>query len=238
MGRKVRKDRRNELILAIIGAAAVIIAAIIRIIPDVGDRLRLFQSIPGVTATPSSTTALTFVPTLKGTPTVIFTPFMETPTAIFTSVVTPVATSTPTPVPRILILKPEDFMGLSRAPSAAICGSKHETREEIVVPAGSTQLIVTIVIPWGRGEQGLHGPLGSGVDIVVAGDTKEERITEDNYKDVIERNGFKDHYLYLQGEEFSHTFDISGKAKVNFTIKIVGGQSACLDFQEARLEFR
>ena len=118
-----------------------------------------------------------------------------------------------------------------------MCGSEYETTE-IGIPEGSIQLIVTIVIPWGGAEQGLHGPLGSGVDIVVDSDTKQERISEQNAKLTVQRSdGFEDYYRYLQGGEFSHTFDIRGKAKVSLTIKMVGGERACLDFQEARLEF-
>ena len=228
MSKEAKKSTRNgRFIPAILKAMAVIIAAIITAIvgPIVVDKFSPATSGPGIAPTPTSTAVPTLVSMPTGTPTVTFTP-TGTPSAACT------------PASQTLILKAKDFKSLPGTGPVVMCGSKYETREEICVPVESTQLIVTIVIPWGRGEQGLHGPLGSGVDIVVAGDTKEERITEDNYKDVIERNGFKDHYLYLQGEEFSHTFDISGKAKVNFTIKIVGGQSACLDFQEARLEFR
>ena len=220
--------RKSELVSAILKAMAVIIAAIITAIvgPIIIEKLRPSPSGPGTVQTPVSTAVPTSVLMPTGTPTVTFTP-MGTPTMGSTA------------VSQERILRAEDFIGLAGTGPVAMCGAEYKTKTEIDIPEGSTELIVTIVIPWGGAEQGLHGPLGSGVDLVVDGDTKEERISEQNVRPTVQRpDGFEDYYRYLQGEEFSHTFDIRGKAKVNLTIKMVGGERACLDFQEARLEFR
>ena len=228
MSKEAKKSTRNgRFIPAILKAMAVIIAAIITAIvgPIVVDKFSPATSGPGIAPTPTSTAVPTLVSMPTGTPTVTFTP-TGTPSAACT------------PASQTLILKAKDFKSLPGTGPVVMCGSKYETREEICVPVESTQLIVTIVIPWGGAGQGLHGPLDSGLDIIVDGDTKEERITEQNAKFVTPRPDGFDYYLYVQGDEFSHTFDISGKAKVNLTIKVVGGEKACLDFQEARLEFR
>jgi len=228
VSKEAKKNTSNgRFIPAILKAMAVIIAAIITAIvgPIVVDKFSPSTSGPGIAPTPTSTAVPTLVSIPTGTPTVTFTP-TGTPSAACT------------PASQTLILKAKDFKSLAGTGRVVMCGSKYETREEICVPVESTQLIVTIVIPWGGAGQGLHGPLGSGVDIIVDNERKEERITEyDCNRQPIEREWGWDCYRYVQGETFSHTFAIKDKGKVNLTIKVVGGERTCLDFQEARLEF-
>lgn len=120
-----------------------------------------------------------------------------------------------------------NWCGYADQPSKAVIYG--EMSKDIFLSSSYDNLDVTIFIPCNGWGEGLAGPDGSSAHIIVDDIIKVEEI--DSTMPYHHGGYFKYEYC----DNFTNTFNITGKNKVRLTIRMNDG--ARMDFQEARLKF-